>query len=129
MTQTLCSDDRQKYEGLPEEELFEMEYHTFQHAKLGAGGKPPLARQVAIVTGAGQGIGKAIALTFCRAGAQVIAADVNSRSAESTAEQLHTASRPLPSARGNRFCAALIAACTSCSAASMLRVSSNCSVT
>ncbi len=33
------------------------------------------------------------------------------------------------SERGNRFDAALMAACTSCSAASMLRPSSNCSVT
>jgi NAD(P)-dependent dehydrogenase (short-subunit alcohol dehydrogenase family) len=49
-----------------------------------------LKGKIAIVTGAGQGIGKTIAMTFCRAGAQVIAADVNSRSAESTAEQLRT---------------------------------------
>lgn len=47
-----------------------------------------LKGKVAIVTGAGQGIGKAIALTFSRAGAHVVVADVNPQSARSTAERL-----------------------------------------
>lgn len=44
------------YEGLPEDELFEMEYHTYQHAKLGPGGEPPLARQVAVTDLAGDAL-------------------------------------------------------------------------
>ncbi len=44
-----------------------------------------LADQVAIVTGAGNGIGRAIALAFAGAGARVVAADVDGAAAEATA--------------------------------------------
>ncbi len=42
--------------------------------------------QVAMVTGAGQGIGKACALALAEAGAHVVAADINGPNAEATAE-------------------------------------------
>jgi NAD(P)-dependent dehydrogenase (short-subunit alcohol dehydrogenase family) len=42
--------------------------------------------QVAIVTGAGQGIGKACALALAEAGAHVVAVDINAPNAEATAE-------------------------------------------
>jgi len=42
--------------------------------------------QVAMVTGAGQGIGKACALALAAAGAQVVAVDINAPTAEATAE-------------------------------------------
>jgi NAD(P)-dependent dehydrogenase (short-subunit alcohol dehydrogenase family) len=42
--------------------------------------------QVAMVTGAGQGIGKACALALAEAGAHVVAIDINAPSAEATAE-------------------------------------------
>jgi NAD(P)-dependent dehydrogenase (short-subunit alcohol dehydrogenase family) len=45
-----------------------------------------LADRVAIVTGAGHGIGRATALAFARAGAQVAAADVDAGAAKSTAD-------------------------------------------
>jgi len=64
------------YEGLPEDQLFEMEYHTFQHAKLGAGDEPPLARQVAIVTGAAGAIGSAIAEGLLEQGCHVAVTDL-----------------------------------------------------
>jgi NAD(P)-dependent dehydrogenase (short-subunit alcohol dehydrogenase family) len=44
-----------------------------------------LADRVAIVTGAGQGIGEASALALARAGADVVAADLDVRAAEKTA--------------------------------------------
>jgi NAD(P)-dependent dehydrogenase (short-subunit alcohol dehydrogenase family) len=44
-----------------------------------------LSDQVAIVTGAGQGIGKAAALALAAAGANVVAADINEASAKETA--------------------------------------------
>ncbi|HZP36949.1 MAG TPA: glucose 1-dehydrogenase [Methylomirabilota bacterium] len=44
-----------------------------------------LADQVAIVTGAGNGIGRAIALAFAGAGARVVAADVDGAAADATA--------------------------------------------
>ena len=42
--------------------------------------------QVAMVTGAGQGIGKACALALAEAGAHVVAVDINAPNAEATAE-------------------------------------------
>jgi len=47
-----------------------------------------LTGQVAIVTGAGVGIGKAIALALAEAGAHVVAADINPKSAEETANAI-----------------------------------------
>jgi rhamnose utilization protein RhaD (predicted bifunctional aldolase and dehydrogenase)/NAD(P)-dependent dehydrogenase (short-subunit alcohol dehydrogenase family) len=64
------------YEGLPEDELFEMEYHTYQHAKLGPGGEPPLARQVALITGAAGAIGSAIAEGLLEQGCHVALTDL-----------------------------------------------------
>jgi NAD(P)-dependent dehydrogenase (short-subunit alcohol dehydrogenase family) len=52
-----------------------------------------LANQVALVTGAGQGIGKASALALAAAGAHVIAADIAGRKAEETAEAIMSLQR------------------------------------
>jgi NAD(P)-dependent dehydrogenase (short-subunit alcohol dehydrogenase family) len=49
------------------------------------GGVMILTDQVALVTGAGQGIGKACAIALAEAGAHVIAADINAAAAEATA--------------------------------------------
>jgi len=47
-----------------------------------------LEGQVAVVTGAGQGIGRAIALTLAREGAAVVVNDVNLESAKKVAEEI-----------------------------------------
>jgi NAD(P)-dependent dehydrogenase (short-subunit alcohol dehydrogenase family) len=52
-----------------------------------------LANQVALVTGAGQGIGKASALALAAAGAHVVAADIAGRKAEETAEAIMSLQR------------------------------------
>jgi NAD(P)-dependent dehydrogenase (short-subunit alcohol dehydrogenase family) len=45
-----------------------------------------LHQRVAVITGAGSGIGQAMAVLFAREGARVLAADVNPEAAEQTAE-------------------------------------------
>ena len=44
-----------------------------------------LSKQVALVTGAGQGIGKASALSLAEAGADIVAVDINKESVRETA--------------------------------------------
>ncbi len=53
----------------------------------------PLKGKVAIVTGSGQGIGKAIALTFAKAGADLVISDINSTTARSTADAIDNLGR------------------------------------
>ena len=52
---------------------------------------PRLEDRVAIVTGAGQGIGRAIALGMAREGAKIIVADLNAATAKTVQEEIHTA--------------------------------------
>jgi NAD(P)-dependent dehydrogenase (short-subunit alcohol dehydrogenase family) len=47
-----------------------------------------LSNQVALVTGAGQGIGRASALALAAAGAHVVCADIDAQKAEATAEAI-----------------------------------------
>jgi len=49
--------------------------------------------KVAIVTGAGQGIGKAVALRLAREGADVVAAEINSETAAQTAREIESLGR------------------------------------
>ncbi len=53
-----------------------------------------LKGRVALVTGAGSGIGQACALLFSRQGAQVFASDINEETAQATAEQAEAAGAP-----------------------------------
>jgi NAD(P)-dependent dehydrogenase (short-subunit alcohol dehydrogenase family) len=53
-----------------------------------------LAGKVAIVTGAGGGIGQAICLTFATAGAKVACLDIDLAPAEKTAAELKQGRRP-----------------------------------
>jgi NAD(P)-dependent dehydrogenase (short-subunit alcohol dehydrogenase family) len=47
-----------------------------------------LKDRVAVITGAGSGIGRACALEFAREGARVVVADINAAGAEKTAKQI-----------------------------------------
>jgi len=65
------------WRALPEKDVFDVEYWELEQAKLKGGGqRPPLAGKIALVTGAGSGIGKACALELIKRGAVVVAADI-----------------------------------------------------
>jgi len=66
------------WRALPHKDLFDVEYWDLEQAKLRAAGKPAaLAGEVALVTGAASGIGKAIVESLLARGAAVAALDLN----------------------------------------------------
>lgn len=75
------------YGGLPEAELFDMEYQSFQHAKLGSSGLP-LSREVALVTGAAGAIGSAISQELLQQGCHVAVTDLPGDNLDSLVHEL-----------------------------------------
>lgn len=78
-----------KYQALPQQEAFDIEYWALEEAKLRR--MPPekaFARQVVVVIGAGNGIGKAVAARVAREGAHVVCADLDEKAAQQTAHEL-----------------------------------------
>ena len=66
------------YTSLPRQEAFDIEYWLLEEAKLQRQPKEkPLSRKVAFVTGAGGGIGKAIADKLVEEGAVVVLSDIS----------------------------------------------------
>ncbi len=66
------------YRALPPNDLFDMEYWDLEQAKLKKGGKPPaLTGEVALVTGAASGIGRACVESLLARGAAVVGLDLN----------------------------------------------------
>jgi len=77
------------YAPISENEKFRIEYWSLEEAKLQRLPKPkPLASRVALVTGAGSGIGRAIALRLAVEGACVVVADIDSPAAEAVAREI-----------------------------------------
>ncbi|MYW54548.1 bifunctional rhamnulose-1-phosphate aldolase/short-chain dehydrogenase [Streptomyces sp. SID8376] len=77
------------YAPIEESEKFRIEYWALEEAKLRRMPAPkPLATRVALVTGAGNGIGKAIARRLSAEGACVVVADLNGENAARVAEEL-----------------------------------------
>ena len=66
------------YTALPRQEAFDIEYWLLEEAKLQRmPPEKPLSRKVALISGAGGGIGKAIADTLAAQGANVVLTDID----------------------------------------------------
>ena len=69
-----------KYTSLPRQEAFDIEYWLLEEAKLQRQPKEkPLSRKIALVTGSGGGIGRAIADKLIAEGANVVFTDISER--------------------------------------------------
>lgn len=78
-----------QYIALPKQEAFDIEYWLLEEAKLKR--KPPekeMSRDIIVVIGAGNGIGKEAAHRLAKEGAHIVCADINEASAEATAKEL-----------------------------------------
>ena len=78
-----------EYVALPSQEAFDIEYWALEEAKLKR--MPPekeFARRVAVVVGAGSGIGRATAHRLADEGAHVVCADLDEEGARATAKEL-----------------------------------------
>ena len=78
-----------EYTALPMQEAFDIEYWALEEAKLQRMPvEAPLARNVVVVVGAGDGIGKETAHRVAKEGAHVVCADLRFEAAQKTAGEL-----------------------------------------
>lgn len=81
-----------EYTSLPRQEAFNIEYWLLEEAKLQRMPKPkPLSGRIALITGSGGGIGKAIAKKFAQEGACVVINDINQERIDATTEEFQKA--------------------------------------
>jgi len=85
-----------RFESISEAEMFDCEYWPLEQRKLGARKEPPLAGQIAVITGAAGAIGAATAKAFAAAGAEVALLDVDFAAARQTATAIGPTALPVP---------------------------------
>lgn len=74
-----------EYVSLPLQEAFDIEYWLLEEAKLQRLPKPkPMSGKIALVTGSGGGIGKAVAEKLAQEGACVVVTDINEERLDAT---------------------------------------------
>ena len=76
------------YRPISEEDQFDVEYWSLEQAKLGKAAEKRLARQVAVVTGGGSGIGAATAKAMAREGAEIAVLDRDLEAARAVVKQI-----------------------------------------
>ncbi len=77
------------YIALPKQEAFDIEYWLLEEAKLKR--KPPekeMSREIVLVVGAGNGIGKETAHRVAKEGGHIVCADLSADAAKATADEL-----------------------------------------
>ena len=86
-----------RYQGLPDEDLFAMEYWSLEQAKLGKASPPLLAGQIALVTGAAGAIGFGISAALLDAGAHVVVSDLDAERVDAAVAELTEGRGPVAS--------------------------------
>jgi len=77
-----------EYRSISEFDMFEVEYWSLEQAKLGKSNEKSLARQVAVITGGGSGIGAATARAMAKEGAEVAILDRDLDAAKAVAKKI-----------------------------------------
>jgi rhamnose utilization protein RhaD (predicted bifunctional aldolase and dehydrogenase)/NAD(P)-dependent dehydrogenase (short-subunit alcohol dehydrogenase family) len=84
----MLAERAERFSPLGEADTFDMEYWSLEQAKIGKAKEPPLARRIAVITGAAGAIGAATALAFAAEGAEVALLDVDEAAVGSVAGRL-----------------------------------------
>lgn len=82
-----------RYRGIPESDLFDMEYRSLQHAKLRNEKHLPLGHEVALITGAAGAIGSGIAQELLEQGCHVAVTDLPGTHLDALLEELKSTFR------------------------------------
>ncbi|HUE63281.1 MAG TPA: bifunctional aldolase/short-chain dehydrogenase [Rhizomicrobium sp.] len=77
-----------EFKPITEYDMFEVEYWSLEQAKLGKSSEKSLARQVAVITGGGSGIGAATARAMAKEGAEVAILDRDLEAARAVAKKI-----------------------------------------
>lgn len=80
-----------RFSPIGESDMFDVEYWSLEQAKLGSAKEPPLAGQVAAITGAAGAIGFATAKAFAAAGAEVALLDIDGAAVAEKAKAIGSA--------------------------------------